>query len=69
MPPRRIAQLVESFIRHRVPPDAFSALAAFDGSGAVERTAGEVSARGHGEEANCLAGGAQPRPREAEAGP
>jgi hypothetical protein len=69
MPPRRIAQLVESFIRYRVPPDAFSALAAFDGSGAVERTAGAVSARGHGEEANCLAGEAQPRPREAGPAP
>ena len=46
---------VECFIDYRVPPDKFSALAQFDGSVIVERTAGEVSARCHDEEANCLA--------------
>lgn len=46
---------VESFIDYRVPPEKFSELAAFDGSVVVERTAGEVSARCHDEEANRLA--------------
>jgi hypothetical protein len=46
---------VESFIDYRVPPEKFSELAAFDGSVIVERTAGEVSARCHDEEANRLA--------------
>ena len=46
---------VESVIDYRVPPEKFSALAQFDGSVIVERTAGEVSARCHDEEANCLA--------------
>jgi hypothetical protein len=46
---------VESVIDYRVPPDKFSDLAAFDGSVIVERTAGEVSARCHDEEANFLA--------------
>jgi len=46
---------VESVIDYRVPPDKFSALARFDGSVIVERTAGEVSARCHDEEANFLA--------------
>ncbi|MFA7505913.1 MAG: hypothetical protein WCZ28_14540 [Burkholderiaceae bacterium] len=46
---------VESFIDYRVPPDKVSALAEFDGSIIVERTAGEVSARCHDEEANFLA--------------
>ena len=46
---------VESFIDYRVPPEKFSDLAAFDGSVIVERTAGEVSARCHDEEANRLA--------------
>lgn len=46
---------VESVIDYRVPVDKFSALAAFDGSVVVERTAGEVSARCHDEEANRLA--------------
>jgi hypothetical protein len=46
---------VESVIDYRVPPDKFSALAEFDGSVIVERTAGEVSARCHDEEANLLA--------------
>lgn len=36
-------------------PDNFSELAAFDGSVIIERTAGEVSARCHDEEANFLA--------------
>jgi hypothetical protein len=38
-----------------VPPDKFTELARFDGSMIVERTAGEVSARCHDEEANNLA--------------
>lgn len=46
---------VESTVDYRVPVDKFSALAEFDGSVVVERTAGEVSARCHDEEANFLA--------------
>jgi hypothetical protein len=46
---------VESVIDYRVPVDKFSQLAEFDGSVIVERTAGEVSARCHDEEANFLA--------------
>lgn len=46
---------VESVIDYRVPPDKCSDLARFDGSVVVERTAGEVSARCHDEEANALA--------------
>jgi hypothetical protein len=46
---------VESFIDYRVPVDKFTPLAQFDGSVICERTAGEVSARCHDEQANCLA--------------
>lgn len=46
---------VESFIDYRVPPERICDLAAFDGSVVVERTAGEVSARCHDEQANFLA--------------
>ena len=46
---------VESVIDLRVPPEKFSHLARFDGSVVVERTAGEVSARCHDEQANFLA--------------
>jgi hypothetical protein len=46
---------VESVIDYRVPPAKFSELAKFDGSIVVERTAGEVSARCHDEQANFLA--------------
>lgn len=46
---------VESVIDYHVPVDKFSPLAEFDGSVIVERTAGEVSARCHDEEANFLA--------------
>lgn len=46
---------VESVIDYRVPVDKFTALAEFDGSVVVERTAGEVSARCHDEQANMLA--------------
>lgn len=46
---------VESVIDYRVPPEKFSELAAFDGSVIAERTAGEVSARCHDEQANFLA--------------
>ena len=46
---------VESVINYHVPPDKVSELARFDGSVVVERTAGEVSARCHDEEANLLA--------------
>lgn len=46
---------VESVIDYRVPVDKSSSLAEFDGSVVVERTAGEVSARCHDEEANFLA--------------
>ena len=46
---------MESVIDYRGPPEQFSALAAFDGSVIAERTAGEVSARCHDEQANFLA--------------
>ncbi|MDA0675179.1 MAG: hypothetical protein O3A88_02230 [Proteobacteria bacterium] len=46
---------VEAVIDYRVPVEKVSDLAAFDGSVIVERTAGEVSARCHDEEANRLA--------------
>jgi hypothetical protein len=46
---------VESIIDYRVPVDKFTQLAEFDGSVIVERTAGEVSARCHDEQANFLA--------------
>jgi hypothetical protein len=46
---------VETFVDYRVPPGCYSALAEFDGSVIAERTAGEVSARCHDEQANFLA--------------
>jgi hypothetical protein len=46
---------VESVIDYHVPPEKFSELAEFDGSVIAERTAGEVSARCHDEQANMLA--------------
>ncbi|WP_411374163.1 hypothetical protein ACLH0K_14015 [Arthrobacter sp. MPF02] len=46
---------VESVIDYAVPPEHATSLAEFDGSVIVERTAGEVSARCHDEEANRLA--------------
>jgi hypothetical protein len=46
---------VESVIDYRVPPEMVTPLAEFDGSVVVERTAGEVSARCHDEQANFLA--------------
>jgi hypothetical protein len=46
---------VESVIDYQVPPTLVSDLARFDGSVVVERTAGEVSARCHDEQANFLA--------------
>lgn len=46
---------VESVIDYRVPGEKFSLLAQFDGSVIAERTAGEVSARCHDEQANFLA--------------
>ena len=46
---------VESVIDYQVPVEKFTALAEFDGSVVVERTAGEVSARCHDEQANFLA--------------
>ena len=46
---------VESVLDYRVPPEMFTPLAQFDGSVVVERTAGEVSARCHDEQANNLA--------------
>lgn len=49
------ADAVESVLDYRVPVDKFTALAEFDGSVVVERTAGEVSARCHDEQANFLA--------------
>jgi hypothetical protein len=46
---------VESVIDYRVPPELAGLIAEFDGSVVVERTAGEVSARCHDEQANLLA--------------
>ena len=46
---------VESFIDYRVPVEKFTHIARFDGSMITERTAGEVSARCHDEQANFLA--------------
>ena len=46
---------VESFIDYHVPTDKIGSIADFDGSVVVERTAGEVSARCHDEQANFLA--------------
>ena len=46
---------VESVIDYRVPTEKFTGLALFDGSVVAERTAGEVSARCHDEQANFLA--------------
>jgi hypothetical protein len=46
---------VEGVIDYCVPAEKFTPLAQFDGSVVVERTAGEVSARCHDEEANFLA--------------
>lgn len=46
---------VESVIDYVVPPEKVTPLAEFDGSVIVERTAGEVSARCHDEQANLLA--------------
>lgn len=53
--PKPHIDCIESFIDYRVPPEKFDELAAFDGSVMCERTAGEVSARCHDLEANCLA--------------
>jgi hypothetical protein len=46
---------VESVLDYRVPVEKFTSLAEFDGSVIAERTAGEVSARCHDEQANFLA--------------
>jgi hypothetical protein len=46
---------VESFVDYPVPARMFTPLAEFDGSVIAERTAGEVSARCHDEQANFLA--------------
>jgi hypothetical protein len=46
---------IESVIDYRVPADKAGDVMRFDGSVVVERTAGEVSARCHDEEANSLA--------------
>lgn len=46
---------VEGVLDYQVPTEYFTPLAEFDGSVIVERTAGEVSARCHDEEANNLA--------------
>lgn len=46
---------IECVIDYHVPVDKFTDLAAFDGSVAVERTAGEVSVCCHDEETNVLA--------------
>lgn len=46
---------VESFLDYRVPVTAVGPIAEFDGSVSVRRTAGEISAMCHDEEANRLA--------------
>lgn len=46
---------VESVIDYAVPVERFADLAAFDGSVVADRTAGELSARCHDEQANALA--------------
>lgn len=46
---------VESYLDYRVPPDKLTELGRFDGSVMVDRTAGEISARCHDEQANNLA--------------
>jgi hypothetical protein len=46
---------VESVVTYRVPVDKVESVLEFDGSVIVERTAGEVSARCHDEQANYLA--------------
>jgi hypothetical protein len=46
---------VETVIDYRVPVEYFTDVGRFDGSVIVERTAGEVSARCHDEQANNLA--------------
>ncbi len=46
---------VESVIDYRFPINKINDVAAFDGSVVVNRTTGEVSARCHDEQANCLA--------------
>lgn len=46
---------VESFLDYRVPIEKIEEITQFDGSVMVDRTAGEVSARCHDEEANFLA--------------
>jgi hypothetical protein len=46
---------VESVIDYRYPPDKATEVCLFDGSVVINRTKGEVSARCHDEEANCLA--------------
>ncbi len=53
--PRPHGDSVESVIDYRVPVECFTPIAEFDGSVIAERTAGEVSARCHDEEANMLA--------------
>ena len=46
---------IEGVLDYGVPTELFTPLAEFDGSVVVERTAGEISARCHDEEANNLA--------------
>lgn len=53
--PKPHEDIVEQTIDYRVPTGKVSELAEFDGSVIVERTAGELSARCHDEEANFLA--------------
>lgn len=46
---------VEQYVNYRVPLEKYGDIARFDGSVVVHRTAGEMSARCHDEEANFLA--------------
>ena len=47
--------VVEQWVRYRVPPDMFDDLARFDGSVMAERTSGLLSARCEKESSNILA--------------
>jgi hypothetical protein len=46
---------VQSVLDYKVPPEKLTPLGRFDGSVIIDRTAGEVSARCHDEQANLLA--------------
>ncbi|MBI4376857.1 MAG: hypothetical protein HY549_10465 [Elusimicrobia bacterium] len=53
--PRKHSDVLQQFIKYRVPVDKFDDLAAFDGSLYPDRTRGELSAKSDREEMNVLA--------------